>query len=48
MTERDTQGGDGETAVCHVCGQTLSTQEDLLVHLRDEHPGELLTDGSIA
>jgi hypothetical protein len=44
MTERDTQTGDGEVAVCHVCEATLASQEELLDHLRDAHPDELLVE----
>ena len=46
MTERDTQDGDGEIAVCHVCEATLATQEELLIHLRDVHPQEELLAGA--
>ena len=44
MTERETQQGDGETAECHVCSQTFSTQEELLKHLEERHPDDLLPD----
>ena len=42
MSERENQGGDKETAVCHVCGRTFPTQEELSKHLLSEHEGELL------
>ena len=42
MSEIENQRGDGETGVCHVCGQTFSTQEDLSKHLIDDHEGEEL------
>jgi hypothetical protein len=44
MSERENQRGDEEVAVCHVCEARLDTQEELLVHLREEHPGELLAN----
>jgi hypothetical protein len=37
MSERENQGGDGEIAVCHVCGKTLATQGSLSQHLMEEH-----------
>jgi transcription elongation factor Elf1 len=40
----ETQTGDGETAVCHVCGQRFATQAELLKHLEDQHPDDLLPD----
>ena len=40
MSEREMQQGDGELGECHVCGKRLDTQEALLEHLRDEHPGD--------
>ena len=40
MSEREMQQGDGEIGVCHVCDARLETQETLLEHLRDEHPGD--------
>ena len=46
MTERNAQDGDGETAVCHVCDRRFSTQEELLKHLEETHPGDLLPDPS--
>jgi hypothetical protein len=33
-----------ETAICHVCGQRFSTQEELLKHLEQAHPDDLLPD----
>lgn len=44
MTERTQQAGDGEFAVCHVCGRQFETQKDLDVHLMADHEGELLVD----
>lgn len=41
MSERDTQTGDTETAVCHVCDQRFGTQEELTKHLIDAHPNDL-------
>jgi hypothetical protein len=49
MTEKDGQDGqDGqdETAVCHVCGRRFSTQAELLIHLEETHPNDLLPDVS--
>ena len=46
MTEKDAHGGGGETAICHVCGRQFSTQEELLKHLEEAHPGDLLPDPS--
>jgi len=43
-TERETQHGDGEVAECHVCGKTFSTQAELLMHLEDQHPDDILPD----
>lgn len=43
MTERDEQAGSGEIGTCHVCDREFSTQEELLAHLDEEHPGDLLT-----
>ena len=48
MTERNAQDGDGETAVCHVCDRRFSTQEELLKHLEETHPDDLLPDPSDA
>jgi hypothetical protein len=44
MSERDTQLGDGETAVCHVCEQRFQTQEDLAKHLLRAHPDEVFNE----
>ena len=33
MSERETQRGDPEVGVCHVCGETFPTQEELSKHL---------------
>lgn len=43
--EGDT-AGRGETAVCHLCGQTFPTQEELSKHLMDVHPDEGLPEAS--
>ena len=40
MNERESQSGDEETATCHMCGKTFSSQEDLSKHLMEEHEGE--------
>jgi hypothetical protein len=37
MAERENQGGDEETGVCHVCGRTFPSQEELSRHLLAEH-----------
>jgi hypothetical protein len=37
MSERENQGGDGEIAVCHVCGKKYASQELLSQHLMEEH-----------
>ena len=42
MSERESQSGDGEVAVCHVCQRAFSTQKELLAHLDTEHDGEIL------
>lgn len=42
MTETDEQRGDPETGVCHVCGQTFTTQLALSEHLMDVHPDDVL------
>jgi Zinc finger, C2H2 type len=39
MSERETQGGDGELGACHICGRTFPRQEELSQHLMDEHEG---------
>ena len=44
MSERETQSGDVETAVCHVCDQRFETQEDLSKHLMDSHPDEFFSE----
>ncbi|HET9310178.1 MAG TPA: C2H2-type zinc finger protein [Actinomycetota bacterium] len=44
MSERRKQGGDGETGVCHICGQTFPTQEELAGHLREQHDQDALGD----
>lgn len=42
MTERDEQGGDPETGVCHVCEQRFDTQLALSQHLMEAHEGDVL------
>jgi hypothetical protein len=42
--ERDTQSGDGEVAVCHVCKKEFPTQQELFAHLENDHDGELLAE----
>ena len=42
MSERETQSGDGEVAVCHVCQRAFSTQKELLELLVVEHDGVIL------
>jgi hypothetical protein len=44
VRERDSQQGDAETAVCHVCNERFSTQEQLLKHLEQAHPDDVLPD----
>ena len=39
MSERETQRGDPEVGVCHVCGETFPTQEELSKHLIEAHEG---------
>jgi hypothetical protein len=47
MTERTDQRGDGEVGVCHICGVTFPTQQQLAAHLMNDHDGEILpVDGS--
>jgi hypothetical protein len=46
MTERNAQDGDSETAVCHVCDRRFPTQGELLKHLEETHPDDLLPDSS--
>jgi len=45
MSERETQRGDPEVSVCHVCGETFATQEELSKHLIEAHEG-LPSNGS--
>ena len=44
MSEANTQSGDGEAAMCHVCNERFETQEELAKHLMDTHPDDLLPD----
>jgi Zinc finger, C2H2 type len=49
MSERETQTGDDEVGICHICGETFPSQEMLSRHLMDEHdedalPPEVLGD----
>jgi hypothetical protein len=44
VSERREQGGDGETGVCHICGETFPTQEQLAGHLRERHDQDALGD----
>jgi hypothetical protein len=46
MTDKDAKEGDMETAVCHVCDRRFSTQAELLKHLEETHPDDLLPDVS--
>jgi hypothetical protein len=45
VSERATQHGDGEIGMCHVCGDTFATQEELSKHLIDAHEGLGTADG---
>jgi uncharacterized C2H2 Zn-finger protein len=45
VSEREVQGGDGETGECHICGRIFSTQEELSKHLMDDHDDEKLAGG---
>jgi hypothetical protein len=38
------RSGDEETAICHVCDQRFQTQGELLKHLEETHPSDLLPD----
>jgi hypothetical protein len=40
MSEVEEQRGDPETGVCHICGETFPSQEELSKHLMDTHPDE--------
>jgi hypothetical protein len=42
----ESQPEDDQTAICHMCGQTFTTQEDLSKHLMDVHPDDGLADSS--
>jgi hypothetical protein len=42
MSERDTQSGDDELGVCHVCGERFGTQQALADHLMQAHGDDLL------
>jgi hypothetical protein len=46
LNEREMQSGEGETAICHVCDQRFQTQGELLKHLEETHPNDLLPDAS--
>ena len=46
MRELDTQEDDGEIGVCHICGETFTTQEDLSKHLMEAHGGKEAILGS--
>ena len=46
LNEREMQSGEGETAICHVCDQRFQTQGELLKHLEETHPNDLLPDPS--
>jgi hypothetical protein len=37
MSERETELGDSKTGICNVCGQTLASQTEVSIHLRDAH-----------
>lgn len=40
MTEREMQSA--EITECHICGKTFSTQSELVMHLEDVHPDDIL------
>jgi hypothetical protein len=42
VTDDRNQQGDGEVGVCHICGVTFPTQQQLVAHLMDDHDGEIL------
>jgi hypothetical protein len=44
LSEREMQSSDEETAICHVCDQRFRTQGELLKHLEETHPRDLLPD----
>jgi hypothetical protein len=46
MSEADTQQGDGEVGVCHVCGERFETQEALASHLMRAHADDVSSSHS--
>lgn len=42
MSERETQGGDGEVAICHICDKEFPTQEELIHHMEAAHQEDRL------
>ena len=46
MSEMERQLGGGETGICHFCGQTFPSQEELSKHLMDAHPDAGLSEES--
>lgn len=43
MSERETQRGDGEVAVCHICDERTATQEELIHHMEAAHQEDRLS-----
>ena len=46
MSEADTQRGDGQIGLCHVCGERFGTQEELADHLMQTHADDVLPSGT--
>jgi hypothetical protein len=46
MSERETELGDSKAGICNVCGQTLASQTEVSIHLRDAHPDDELSDSA--
>jgi hypothetical protein len=46
MSERETELGDSKTGICNICGETLASQTEVSIHLRDAHPDDELSDSA--
>jgi hypothetical protein len=42
MTERDVRVGEGDGAVCDVCGMRFDSEDDLQEHIVKAHPDEVM------